>query len=91
MPTVPFEKKKKKWYEVEIIITSEQYTQNRESDPNFPWENPKRTIQFLKKKKKRRKKEGTTARYYASHTKTVLLTRKSVPRSNRQSDHTKTS
>ena len=60
MPTVPFEKKKKKWYEVEIIITSEQYTQNRESDPNFPWENPKRTIQLLKKKKKKKKKR----RYY---------------------------
>ena len=31
------------------------------------------------------------ARYHASHTKTMLPTRKSVPRSNRQSDHTKTS
>ena len=33
-------------------------------------------------------KWGATARYYASHTKTILPTRKSVPRSNRQSDHT---
>ena len=31
-----------------------------------------------------------TARYYASHTKTVLATRKSVPRSSRQSDYMKT-
>ena len=29
-----------------------------------------------------------TAGYYASHTKTMLPTRKSVPRSSRQSDHT---
>ena len=36
-------------------------------------------------------KWGATARYYASHTKTMLPTRKSVPRSSRQSDHTKTS
>ena len=35
-------------------------------------------------------KWGATARYYASHTKTVLPMRKSVPRSSRQSDHTKT-
>ena len=37
-------------------------------------------------------KRGTTPRYYASHTKTMTLlpTRKSVPRSSRQSDHTKT-
>ena len=32
-----------------------------------------------------------TARYYASHTKTMLPTRKSAPRSSRQSDHTNTS
>ena len=32
-----------------------------------------------------------TARYYTSHTKTKLPTRKSVQRSSRQSDHTKTS
>ena len=32
-----------------------------------------------------------TARYYASHTKTMLPKRKSVPRSSRQSDHTMTS
>ena len=32
-------------------------------------------------------KEGATARYYASHTKIMLPTRKSVPRSSRQSDH----
>ena len=31
-----------------------------------------------------------TARYYASHTKTMLPTRKSVPRSSRKSDHKKT-
>ena len=31
------------------------------------------------------------ARYYKSHTKTMLPTTKSVPRSSRQSDHTKTS
>ena len=31
------------------------------------------------------------ARYYASHTKPMLPTRKSVPRSSRRSDHTKTS
>ena len=36
-------------------------------------------------------KWGATARYYVSHTKTMLPTRKSVPRSSRQSDHTKTS
>ena len=36
-------------------------------------------------------KWGATARYYASHTKTMLPMRKSVPRSSRQSDHTKTS
>ena len=35
-------------------------------------------------------KWGATARYYASHTKTLFPTRKSVPRSSRQSDHTKT-
>ena len=29
-------------------------------------------------------------KYYASHTKTMLPTKKSVPRSSRQSDHTKT-
>ena len=34
---------------------------------------------------------STTARYYGSHTKTMLPMRKSVPRSSRQSDHTKTS
>ena len=32
-----------------------------------------------------------TARYYASHTKTMLPMRKSVPRSSRELDHTKTS
>ena len=32
-----------------------------------------------------------TARYYASHTKTMLPTRKSVPISSRQLDHTKIS
>ena len=32
-------------------------------------------------------KRGATARYYTSHTKTMLPTRKSVPRSSRQSDH----
>ena len=36
-------------------------------------------------------KWGATARYDASRTKTMLPTRKSVPRSSRQSDHTKTS
>ena len=34
-------------------------------------------------------KWGNNARYYAFHTKTVLRTRKSVPRSSMQSDHTK--
>ena len=34
---------------------------------------------------------GAPARYYTPHTKTMLPTRKSVPRSSRQSDHTKTS
>ena len=34
---------------------------------------------------------GATARYYASHTKTMLPTRKSVSRSSGQSDHTKIS
>ena len=33
-------------------------------------------------------KWGATARYYASYTKTMLPTRKSVPRSSGQSDHT---
>ena len=37
------------------------------------------------------RKWGATGRYYASHKKTVLPTTKSVPRSNKQSDHTKTS
>ena len=32
-----------------------------------------------------------TARYYVSHTKTMIPTSKCVPRSSRQSDHTKTS
>ena len=36
-------------------------------------------------------KWGATARYYTSHTKTMLPTRKSVPRSSRQMDHMKTS
>ena len=36
-------------------------------------------------------KWGATARYYTSHTKTMLPTRMSVPRSSRQLDHTKTS
>ena len=36
-------------------------------------------------------KWGATARYYASHTRTMLPTRKSVPGSSMQSDHTKTS
>ena len=36
-------------------------------------------------------KWGYTARYYTSHTKIILPTRKSVPRSSRQSDHTETS
>ena len=36
-------------------------------------------------------KWGATARYYTSHTKTMLPTRKSVPRSSRQLDHTKIS
>ena len=36
-------------------------------------------------------KWAATARYYASHTEAVLPTRKSVPRSSKQSDHTKTS
>ena len=35
-------------------------------------------------------KWGAAARYYTSHTKTMLPTRKSVPRFSRQSDHTKT-
>ena len=34
-------------------------------------------------------KWDATPRYYASHTKILLPTRKSVPRSSRQSDHTK--
>ena len=34
--------------------------------------------------------KGATARYYASHTKTMLSTRKSMPRSSKQSDHMKT-
>ena len=34
--------------------------------------------------------KGATARYYATHTKTMLPTRKSEPRSSRQSGHTKT-
>ena len=36
-------------------------------------------------------KWGATAKYYTSHIKTMLPTRKSVPRSSRQFDHTKTS
>ena len=36
-------------------------------------------------------KRGATARYYASHTKTMLPTRKYVPRSSRQLDHMKIS
>ena len=36
-------------------------------------------------------KWGATAKYYASHTKTMLPTRKSSLRSSRQSDHTKSS
>ena len=36
-------------------------------------------------------KWGATARYYTSHTKTMLPMRKSVPRSRRQLDYTKTS
>ena len=36
-------------------------------------------------------KWGATARYYASHTKTMFPARKYVPRSSRQSDHTMTS
>ena len=36
-------------------------------------------------------KWGATARYYTSHTKTMLPTRKSVPRSSRQLDHMKIS
>ena len=36
-------------------------------------------------------KRGGTARYYASPTKIMLATRKSVPRSSRQFDRTKTS
>ena len=32
---------------------------------------------------------SATARYYTSHTNTMLPTRKSMPRSSRQSDHTK--
>ena len=36
-------------------------------------------------------KWGTIASYYASHTKTILPTRTSVPISSRQLDHTKTS
>ena len=36
-------------------------------------------------------KWGATARYYTSHTKTMLPTRKSMPRSSRQLDHTKIS
>ena len=43
------------------------------------------------KEEYRPRKWGATARYYASHTKTMLPTRKSVPRSSRQLDHTKTS
>ena len=35
-------------------------------------------------------KRGATTRYYTSHTKTMLPTRKSMPRSSRQLDHTKT-
>ena len=36
-------------------------------------------------------KWGATARYYTSHTKTMLPTTKPMPRSSRQLDHTKTS
>ena len=36
-------------------------------------------------------KWGATSKYYTSHTKTMLPTRKSVPRSSRQLDHTKIS
>ena len=36
-------------------------------------------------------KLGATTRYYTSHTKTMLPTRKSIPRSSRQLDHLKTS
>ena len=38
-----------------------------------------------------RRIQATEMRYYASHTKTILPTRKSVPRSSSQSDHTRTS
>ena len=39
----------------------------------------------------RRRIQPTEMRCYTSHTKTMLPTRKSVPRSSRQLDHTKTS
>ena len=45
----------------------------------------------IKQTEKDRLTETERERYYASHTKTALSTRKSVPRPSRQSDHMKTS
>ena len=43
------------------------------------------------KKNTSRRKGGAAARYHTPHTKTMLPTRKSAPKSSKQSDHTKTS
>ena len=66
------------------------------SNPRYDWcaplssscalRNNGRSQQRSKEEYKPRK-WGATAGYYASHTKTMLPTRKSVPRSSRQSDH----
>ena len=45
----------------------------------------------LQRKEYKPWKRGATERYYTSHTKTMLPTRTSVPRSSRQSNNTKTS
>ena len=46
-------------------------------------------LQQNSKEKYKPWKWGVTTRYYASHTKTMLQTRKSMPRSSRQSEYTK--
>ena len=62
-------------------------------DGNNSWQWPKHALLYsdlLSKEEYKPRKWGAIAKYYASHTKIMLPTRKSVPRSNRQSDHMET-
>ena len=78
------------------VISQKEYASSCSSDGDksvrilqFSW--GQTVILWNSKEEYKPWKWGATARYYASYTKTMLPTRKSVPRSSRQFDYTVTS